>query len=63
MANELQTSFGNMENNSNPYGFAFAARADWIPEDLGVKTLAEDHNVDFVYFVGCAASYDKRNQK
>jgi len=63
MATELQTSFGNMENNSNPYGFAFAARADWIPEDLGVKTLAEDPNVDFVYFVGCAASYDKRNQK
>ncbi len=63
MATELQTSFGNMENNSNPYGFAFAARADWVTEDLGVKTLAEDPNVDFVYFVGCAASYDKRNQK
>ncbi len=41
MATELQTSFGNMENNSNPYGFAFAARADWIPDDLGVKTYNE----------------------
>ncbi len=63
MATELQTTFGNMENNSNPYGFAFAARADWLPADLGVKLISEDPAVDFLYYVGCAASYDKRNQK
>ncbi|SRR6056297_2607044 len=63
MASELQTSFTNMENNSNPYGFGFAARGDWVPEDLNVKTLSEDAEVDYLYYVGCAASYDKRNQK
>lgn len=63
MEPELQTSFMNMENNYNPYGFAYAERADWIPEDLNIKTVAEDADVDFVYFVGCSASYDKRNQK
>ncbi len=63
MAPELQTSFVNMENNFNPYGFAFAERSEWIPEELGVKTLAEDQEVDYLYYVGCAASYDKRNQK
>ena len=42
MAGELQTTLTNMENNSNPFGFGFAARADWVPEDLGLKTLAED---------------------
>ena len=63
MAGELQTTFQNMESNFNPYGFAFASRGDWLPADLGVKTLAEDPEVDYVYFVGCAASYDKRNQK
>lgn len=63
MAPELQTSFQNMESNYNPYGFAFAERGAWLTEDLGVKTLAEDANVDYVYFAGCAASYDKRNQK
>ncbi len=63
MASELHTAFVNMENNFNPYGFAFAARGDWLPEDLGIKTLAEDPDVDFCYFAGCAASYDKRNQK
>ncbi|MFC1669102.1 heterodisulfide reductase-related iron-sulfur binding cluster [Spirochaetota bacterium] len=63
MANELQTAFQNMENNYNPYGFAFAERGDWIPEDLSIKTLAEDSEVDYLYYVGCASSYDKRNQK
>ncbi len=62
MAPELQTTCMNMETNYNPYGFAFAERGNWIPEDLNIKTLAEDAEVDYVYFVGCAASYDKRNQ-
>ncbi|MBN1298363.1 MAG: 4Fe-4S dicluster domain-containing protein [Actinobacteria bacterium] len=63
MAPELQTAFTNMENNSNPYGFAFASRAEWIPEDLELKSVAEDPDIDYLYFVGCAASFDKRNQK
>jgi Fe-S oxidoreductase/nitrate reductase gamma subunit len=63
MAPELQTTFMNMETNFNPYGFAFGERGVWLPDDLGVKTLAEDTDVEYVYFVGCAASYDKRNQK
>ncbi|MFH0975182.1 MAG: heterodisulfide reductase-related iron-sulfur binding cluster [Spirochaetota bacterium] len=63
MATELQTAFGNMENNSNPYGFGFATRGDWVQADLQLKTLAEDPAVDYLYFVGCAASFDKRNQK
>lgn len=63
MAPELQTTFMNMETNYNPYGFAFGERAAWIPAELNVKTIAEDAEVDYVYYVGCAASYDKRNQK
>ena len=38
MAPELQTSFVNLENNFNPYGFAFGERGAWLPADLGVKT-------------------------
>ena len=63
MAPELQTSVQNMENNYNPYGFAFAERGDWIPEDLDIKTLSEDQEVDYLYYAGCAASYDERNKK
>jgi Fe-S oxidoreductase len=41
---------------------AFAGRGDWAA-DLGVKSLAEDPDVDLLYFVGCYASFDKRNIK
>ncbi|MBP7734875.1 MAG: 4Fe-4S dicluster domain-containing protein [Spirochaetes bacterium] len=63
MAPELQTTFMNLENNFNPYGFAFGERGAWLPADLGVKTMAEDAEVEYLYFVGSPASYDKRNQK
>jgi len=63
MAPELQTTFMNLENNFNPYGFAFGERGAWLPSDLGVKTMAEDSEVEYLYFVGSPASYDKRNQK
>ncbi|WP_136796292.1 heterodisulfide reductase-related iron-sulfur binding cluster [Desulfosediminicola ganghwensis] len=48
------------EVNGNPLGLGYASRGDWAAE-LGVKTLAEDPEVDVLYFVGCYASFDKRN--
>ncbi|MCB1174476.1 MAG: 4Fe-4S dicluster domain-containing protein [Leptospiraceae bacterium] len=59
---ELQLAFQNMENNSNPWGMGAHTRADWC-SDLGVKTMAEDANVDILYWVGCAGSFDERNKK
>ena len=56
------TAVDNTEVNGNPLGMAFADRGDWAA-DLGVKSLAEDPDVDLLYFVGCYASFDKRNIK
>ncbi len=61
-SSELQLAFQNMENNSNPWGIGAHTRADWC-QDLGVKTLAENPNVDVLYWVGCAGSFDERNKK
>ncbi|MDX1958944.1 MAG: (Fe-S)-binding protein [Leptospiraceae bacterium] len=58
---ELQGAFTNMENNSNPWGIGAHTRADWA-NDLGVKTLAEDSNVDILYWVGCAGAFDERSK-
>ncbi|EKR62305.1 MULTISPECIES: heterodisulfide reductase-related iron-sulfur binding cluster [Leptospira] len=58
---ELQNAFVNMENNSNPWGVGAHTRADWA-EGLGVKTMAEDSNVDVLYWVGCAGAFDDRNK-
>ncbi len=59
---EVVAAMDNTEVNGNPLGMALASRGDWAAE-LPVKTLAEDSDVDILYFVGCYASFDKRNIK
>lgn len=59
---ELQTAFRNLENNSNPWGIGMHTRGDWAKEE-GVKTLSEDPEVEYLFFVGCAGSFDERNKK
>lgn len=54
-----QNALRNMENQSNPWGLPQESRGHWA-HDLGVKTLAEDANVEYLFFVGCAGSYDQR---
>jgi Fe-S oxidoreductase/nitrate reductase gamma subunit len=61
-APELQLTYRNMENNSNPWGIGAHLRADWA-KDLGVKTLAEDPGVEYLFYVGCAGSFDDRGKK
>mgnify|MGYP000557188809 FL=1 len=56
---ELNTAMGNMESASNPYGFGAHERADWAA-GLDVKV---GEPAEYIYFVGCAASFDARNQK
>ena len=57
---EVMTAAEAVEVNGNPLGMGYAGRGDWAQE-LGVKPLAEDAEVDLLYFVGCYASFDKRN--
>ena len=55
----LNTAMGNIESASNPYGFGVHERADWAAGlDIKIGEPAE-----YIYFVGCAASFDERNQK
>jgi Fe-S oxidoreductase len=61
-APELQLTYRNMENNSNPWGVGSHLRADWA-KDLGVKTLTEDPNVEYLFYVGCSGSFDDRGKK
>jgi Fe-S oxidoreductase/nitrate reductase gamma subunit len=61
-ASEVKLFFKNMETNYNPWTIGFATRGDWA-KDLKVKILAEDKNVDFLLWVGCAGSFDERNKK
>lgn len=59
---ELQTVFQNMERNGNPWGIGFSERAQWA-KDLQIPTLAQNPNVEYLYFVGCAGAFDDKNKK
>ncbi len=59
---EVMTAMEATEVNGNPLGSGYASRGDWA-EELGLKTIAEDPEVDIIYFVGCYGSFDKRNIK
>jgi len=57
---EVMTAMEATEVNGNPLGLGYASRGEWA-EELGIKSLAEDSEVDLLYFVGCYGSFDKRN--
>jgi len=61
---EAQGMLRNIETNYNPWGIGWDQRGRWA-EGLGVKTMAESagEDVDVLYWVGCAASFDERNRK
>jgi Fe-S oxidoreductase len=59
---EVQSVFKNMETNATPWAFGASERANWA-EGLGIKTMAEEANVDVLLWVGCASSYDDRNKR
>lgn len=59
---EIQGTFNNMENQSNPWGFTSDTRADWCT-GMDVPLMAEKPETDVLWFVGCAGSFDDRGKK
>jgi Fe-S oxidoreductase len=59
---EVVPLFNNLERNGNPWEISNDTRAEWA-EPLGIATLAEDGDVDVLYWVGCMGSFDARNRK
>jgi Fe-S oxidoreductase/nitrate reductase gamma subunit len=59
---ELMETFNNLENQSNPWGFDYASRADWC-KNLDVPIMAEKGEADVLWFVGCAGSFEDKSIK
>ena len=59
---EMQETFTNLENQSNPWGFGSDTRADWA-KGLDVSLMTDSPETDVLYFVGCAGSFDDRGKK
>ncbi|MEK6552398.1 MAG: (Fe-S)-binding protein, partial [Bacteroidota bacterium] len=59
---ELNVVFKNIETNFTPWAFNAQDRANWA-EGMNIKTMAEDANTEYLFWVGCAGSFDARYQK
>jgi len=54
-------SLQNMQRAGNPWGLPAGERLAWA-QGLDVPVMAPGKEVEYLYWVGCSASYDKRNQ-
>ena len=61
---ELGNAYRAMENQGNPWGMNQGERADWA-KDLDVTVLdpSDAFNHEYLYWVGCAGSFDDKNKK
>lgn len=62
---ELGNTYRSMENSGNPYGMNQGERGDWASGLEGVDIIEPGGSFDheYLYWVGCAGSFDDRNKK
>ena len=59
---ELNPALKGLERNGNPWGIGYDKRADWA-DGLDVEMMADNPDVDYLLWVGCAGSFDDRAKK
>jgi Fe-S oxidoreductase len=61
---ELGNAYRAMENQGNPWGMNQGERADWANGlDVQVVDPGEAFEAEYLYWVGCAGSFDDKNKK
>lgn len=62
---ELGNAYRAMENSGNPWSISQTERADWIGDIEGIAVLAggDPFESEWLYWVGCAGSFDDKNKK
>jgi Fe-S oxidoreductase/nitrate reductase gamma subunit len=61
---ELGNAFRGMENNANPWNLGQGERAAWAKDtDVAIVEPDEAFTHEYLYWVGCAGSFDDKNQK
>ncbi len=62
---ELGNAYRSMENQSNPWGMNQGERADWARglDDIVIVDGSEALEHEYLYWVGCAGSFDDKNRK
>jgi Fe-S oxidoreductase/nitrate reductase gamma subunit len=62
---ELGTAYRSMENSANPWGMSQTERAGWASkvDDVPIVDGSSPLEHEYLYWVGCAGSFDDKNQK
>jgi len=63
---ELGAAYRSMENQENPWGLNQGERADWaaaLPNGVAVVDGSSPFGHEYLYWVGCAGSFDDKNKK
>ena len=63
---ELGNAYRSMENQENPWGMNQGERADWaagVPEGVPIVDGSRPFDHEYLYWVGCAGSFDDKNKK
>ncbi len=62
---ELGNAFRAMENQGNPWGMNQGERADWAAGLEGIEVVepGDAFTHEYLYWVGCAGSFDDKNKK
>ena len=62
---ELGNAYRSMENSGNPWGLSQGSRTEWADDLEGVEVIegGEPLESEFLYWVGCAGSFDDKNKK
>jgi Fe-S oxidoreductase/nitrate reductase gamma subunit len=63
---ELGNAYRAMENQENPWGLSQSDRAGWakaLPDDVPVVDGTQPFTHEYLYWVGCAGSFDDKNKK
>jgi Fe-S oxidoreductase/nitrate reductase gamma subunit len=62
---ELGNAYRAMENQGNPWGMNQGERGDWANDIAAVKVVdpGEPLEAEYLYWVGCAGSFDDKNKK
>ncbi|MGI9647662.1 MAG: 4Fe-4S dicluster domain-containing protein, partial [Acidimicrobiia bacterium] len=62
---ELGNAYRAMENSGNPWAISQSERADWANDIEGISVLdgGDPLESEWLYWVGCAGSFDDKNKK
>ncbi|HVM09478.1 MAG TPA: heterodisulfide reductase-related iron-sulfur binding cluster [Acidimicrobiales bacterium] len=63
---ELGNAYRGMENQGNPWSMGQSERGDWakaLPQEVEVVDGSSPFNHEYLYWVGCAGSFDDKNKK